>query len=91
MTTLVNIRHYRNSSFVRIDRLSKFGNPFRIGKDGTREDVIEKYRKYFYERIKTDMKFQQAVEDLRDCVLGCWCSPLPCHGNVIINYLQSGR
>lgn len=87
-TTLVNLRTCRHSCFERIDRMSKFGNPFHVGKDGTRAEVIDKYRKYFYKRIKNDIIFRWAVEDLRGLVLACWCSPLPCHGNVIIDYLE---
>jgi hypothetical protein len=31
---------------IYIGRPSKWGNPFLIGKDGSRDEVIEKYRKY---------------------------------------------
>lgn len=34
-----------------------FGNPFRIAFNETRESSIEKYRRYFYERIKNDPVF----------------------------------
>jgi len=89
MTEVINIREQRHQNFVRIDRLSTFGNPFKIGRDGTRKEVIEKYRKYFYHRIESDKKFKRAVESLKDHILGCWCKPLACHGDILVEYLES--
>ena len=89
VTTLVNLRKYRSTAVVRIDRTSEFGNPFRIGKDGDRKEVIEKYRRYFHNRLNKDRKFRWAVEALKGLTLACWCAPLPCHGDVIIDYLES--
>jgi len=88
MTTLVNFRHIRfHSEVISIDRSTIFGNPFIIGRDGNREEVIAKYRLWFYKKLE-DSKFKQAVESLRDKVLACWCAPLPCHGDIILEYLN---
>lgn len=66
---------------VRIDRATIWGNPFAIGKDGTREQVIAKYREW----ILDDPVMLKAVrEKLRDKVLGCWCAPKACHGDVLL-------
>ena len=88
-TKLINYRTYNldRSEVIPIDRRTIFGNPFFIGIDGNREDVIEKYRKQFYKKLITD-KFYQEVCQLKGCILGCWCTPLPCHGDVIIEYLE---
>lgn len=67
-------------------QFSVFGNPFKIFKDGTRAEVIEKYEQYLKERMKTDNDFKKAVKSLRGKVLGCWCSPLQCHGDVLVKY-----
>jgi len=48
---------------------------------------IEVYRVWFYEEIKKEW-FRKEVEKLRGKVLGCWCKPLPCHGDVIVEYLE---
>jgi hypothetical protein len=58
---------------------SIWGNPFRIGKDGTREEVIAKYRDYVLSR--PDLVAQ--LPELKGKVLGCWCKPLQCHGEVL--------
>lgn len=85
MVTVVNI--YKTPDFnskpgdVRIDRTTKWGNPFRIGQDGTRIEVCEKYKRYFehQERIGTF-----SITELRNAKrLGCWCKPLQCHGDYL--------
>ena len=76
------------SNAVPITRKTPFGNPFEIGKHGDRAEVIEKFRHYFYHRIKTDEQFKKDVLQLRGKHLLCWCAPLPCHGEVIREWLE---
>lgn len=64
---------------VYVGRPSIWGNPFEIGKDGTRAEVIEKYRAY----LLGDAKLMSLLPTLRGKTLGCWCSPQACHGDVI--------
>ena len=70
--------------YVRIDRRSIWGNPFEIGKDGDRTEVIEKYR----EHIRQEADLIERITELRGRVLGCWCHPEPCHGGVLIELLN---
>jgi hypothetical protein len=73
--------HCKRETFdVYIGRPSKWGNPFVIGKDGTREDVIAKYETW----IETQPQLMNALPELRGKVLGCWCSPKSCHGDVLV-------
>lgn len=65
---------------VYIGRPSKWGNPFEIGKDGTREEVIQKYESY----LLMDNKLMNDLHELKGKDLVCWCSPLPCHGDVLL-------
>ena len=87
-TKVVNKYKYKGE-YVYIGRGSPFGNPFVIGKDGTREEVLEKYRVYFYERIARDSKFKMMVLSLRGKTLGCFCKPKLCHGDIIKEYLDN--
>lgn len=64
---------------VYIGRPSKWGNPFVIGKDGTRDEVIQKYADW----IKTQPELMAALPELKDKVLGCWCRPYKCHGDIL--------
>ena len=84
----MRVVHCKREKGVYIGRPSFLGNPFTIGKDGTREEVIEKYRDYFWRRIYFDAEFKAAVEKLRGQDLACWCAPQACHGDVIVEYLE---
>lgn len=69
---------------VYIGRMSKFGdpkfgNPFMIPRDGTREEVIAKFKAW----VVTQPHLMAALPELRGKTLGCHCSPLPCHGDVL--------
>lgn len=66
---------------VYIGRSSKWGNPYRIGKHGTRKEVIEKYRKW----ILRQPKLLNSLDEICGKVLGCWCVPKACHGQVLID------
>ena len=78
----------RDGYAVPVTRKTPFGNPFEIKKGETREQVIEKFRHYFYQRIKTSEQFKKDVLKLRGHHLLCWCSPLPCHAEVIREWLE---
>jgi len=78
-TVVVNIR--REPFDVYIGRAGRgydgyFGNPFPIGPGVTREDSIERFEKYFFERIERDPEFKQRVLAERGERLGCFCKPL---------------
>ncbi len=64
---------------IYIGRPSKWGNPFVIGKDGNRDEVIAKYAEW----IKTQPELMAALPELKDKILGCWCRPYKCHGDVL--------
>lgn len=64
-----------------IGRPTPYGNPFVIGKDGTREEVIAKFTEY----VNQNEALQSLIQkNLRGKDLVCFCAPLPCHGDVII-------
>ena len=71
-----------------------FGNPFRIEDESLRDDALDRYQAYFYERIKKDLEFQNEAEKLL-CLyekhgtlnLFCWCFPKRCHSETIREYI----
>lgn len=67
---------------VYVGRPTKWGNPYVIGKDGSRADVIEK----FEEALLLDDVGMDHLEELRGKDLVCWCAPLPCHADVLMKY-----
>ena len=60
-------------------KTSIWGNPFVIGKDGTRDEVMIKYRAW----LLGNPELLKKLPELKGKVLGCWCAPLACHGDVL--------
>lgn len=58
---------------------SEWGNPFKIGKDGTREEVMVKYRAW----LLGNLELLKKVPELKGKILGCWCAPEACHGDIL--------
>jgi hypothetical protein len=69
----------RSAHDVYIGRPSKWGNPFQIGRNGTREQVIERYERW----LETQPELLAALPELAGKTLGCWCAPRSCHGDVL--------
>lgn len=64
---------------VYVGRPSKWGNPFTLH-TGSRRDVIERFRSYLLgtPRLLADL------DELRGKDLVCWCAPLPCHADALL-------
>jgi hypothetical protein len=74
--------HCKKEPFdVYIGTPSKWGNPFKIGKDGSWEELIQKYRHWI---LANPGLMAQAPSELKGKKLGCWCKPNACHGDVLI-------
>jgi uncharacterized protein DUF4326 len=87
LAVATRVVHCRRDRYdVYIGRPSKWGNPYVIGRDGTREQVIAKYRAWVLRRPE----LVAALPELRGKVLGCWCAPQPCHGDVLVDLVHSG-
>jgi hypothetical protein len=87
-TTVVNIKgKLKDMDYdVYIGRGSIWGNPFIIGIDGDREEVIEKYHQYFLHQPKLIAQ----VSKLKGQRLGCFCKPEACHGDILAYYADYG-
>ena len=60
-------------------------NPFVIGKDGTRDEVIKKYEAW----LLAQPALLAALPELRGKTLGCWCAPQACHGDVLARLAEA--
>jgi hypothetical protein len=67
---------------------SVFCNPFKIGKDGTRDEVIEKYRRFMKDKLDANSLLREKLVAMEGKNLGCWCAPEPCHGNVLLELIK---
>lgn len=65
---------------VYVGRPSRWGNPFRVTAAQPREVAIRRFRERLRER--PDL-VERARRELRGKVLGCFCAPEPCHGDVL--------
>jgi len=81
----VHCKHERHH--VYIGRPSKWGNPFVIERDGDRAQVIALYERWLLE----NEALMAALGELRGLVLGCWCAPYACHGDVLVRLANASR
>lgn len=89
--TVVNVRDgWVGVTYVGRGKQSKLGNPFVIGKDGDRDEVIAKYRAWLWVEIQKRgevwnelVALAQRVKAGEQLQLGCWCAPQACHADVI--------
>eukprot|EP00392_Amoebophrya_sp_AT5.2_P017787 g18199.t1 len=63
---------------IYVGRGSKWGNPFKVGRDGNREEVLEKYEAYL-----RSSGLRSKVGELKGKRLGCFCHPFPCHADIL--------
>lgn len=101
MTQAVNIKSDKydvkgcrssNGKILEPPHWSCIGNPFHlkdINNEQQRKEVIDLYRQYFYSRIARDPVFKQYVLSLKGKRIGCFCKPLSCHLDIIVEYLES--
>lgn len=80
-----------------VDRTSRWGNPFKVGKDGTAAECVKKYIGYilpyrhhgensgmekFY---LSEMHLRSIRDELRGKNLACFCAlDQPCHADVLL-------
>lgn len=63
---------------------SLWANPFKIGPGVSREDSIELYRQWVNSALDPEARWiKEHVHELKGKILGCWCSPKACHGDVL--------
>lgn len=81
-----SVVHLKRDPFdVRIDRATAWGNPYVLGRDGDRDEVIAKYKDWVLtSEDPTPTWIREHASELRDKVLGCWCAPQACHGDVLL-------
>lgn len=81
LTKVVNVQ--KEPCDVYIGRPSRWGNPYPISQNVSREDVIAKFREYLLGQIKENPALiDEIVKTMKGRRLGCFCSPLSCHGDV---------
>ena len=95
------VHHKKEPYDVLIDRTMIFGNPW-THKERTvaefivssRHEAIDNYRKWLtgdgFEGVLPErrQRILDNLHKLKGLTLGCWCRPLPCHGEVLIELIE---
>lgn len=79
-TIVINVRdHYDRGGAIFIGRPSKWGNPYHLKNSPDRITCVEDYARY----LATRPDLLAALPEIRGKMLKCFCSPEPCHGDVL--------
>jgi hypothetical protein len=88
MIVVINRRNQKGGFYV--GRPTILGNPYELGIDGERAEVIGKYRLWLAKTLMHDSPQRQTLEHLAELLnggmmlaLSCWCAPHACHADVI--------
>ena len=65
--------------------VSAWNNPFNTWNSGSQEEACRRYERYL-RRDRPDLMAR--LWELEGKVLGCWCKPESCHGDVLVKLLE---
>ena len=92
MTEVINLNHLGfatpGDDYVFIGRGSIWGNPYKIGRDGTRDECIAKYRVHIVKKLLIEEGLVDELMKLDGKTLGCYCKPEACHGDVLVEIIE---
>ena len=91
-TRVVHCKKEKYDVYIGRGRGSIWGNPY-SHKEGTlaefrvnsREEAIKKFEEY----LLSNEDLMKDLPSLRGKVLGCWCAPKSCHGDVLAKYADA--
>lgn len=89
MARVVNL--YHEDYDVYIGRGSEWGNPFKLDDFKERSEVIEKYEIYIREKLENSPELRGELKYMKDKTLGCFCKPLACHGDILVQIRNPRR
>lgn len=91
MTKVVNIKN--DPYDIYIGRGSPFGNPYSDNPNSqakwiveSRDESIRLYEQWVWNQPSL---IKQIRKDLKDKILGCYCKPLNCHGDILMKIAES--
>ena len=76
---------------VKVDRSTKWGNPFRITARVSREESMEKFEHWIASTPEGRDLAKAAKEELRGKNLACWCHlDEACHADILLRVSNQG-
>jgi hypothetical protein len=89
MVQIINLRDCQDwgkPGDIRIDRTTKWGNPYKLTDGYSRDKACDLYEIWLDGQLKLK---NLDLNDLKNVKrIGCWCYPLRCHGNYIKKLLE---
>lgn len=83
-TTVGNrAKHPAREGDVYIGRPTRWGNPYKLQHEGERKRVVELYRRWLTDQVRTGKITPADLAALAGKRLMCWCAPKLCHGHVL--------
>lgn len=73
---------------VYVGRPSPFGNPFSVERYG-RAGALQRYSDWLHADEQTALR-ERVVSELAGRDLVCWCSPLQCHADMLMQLANGG-
>lgn len=64
-------------------------NPFKVGRDGSREEVLDQFETLLATRLEASPALRDELIKLEGKHLGCWCKPEGCHGDVLTKAISA--
>ena len=65
---------------------SKWQNPYRVKVYGTEESL-----RLYEAHVRHTPSLWNSLHELEGKILGCWCKPRGCHGDVLIRLLEERK
>lgn len=86
---------------IYIGRPSPLGNPYPMAQESDRDTVVELYHQWLWNQIRWAgdpthehtaynelIRISRMVKAGKNVRLICWCSPAPCHGDIIVRAIN---
>jgi len=68
---------------------SPWHNPYKVSSKGyTRREALDLYRDHLIQLLEDEEILDEFIQ-LKGKTLGCWCKPDRCHGDIIVEVLNS--
>lgn len=66
---------------------SPYGNPFKVGRDGSLTEVLSKYKSW----LESQPELMTGLAQYKGLRLGCWCKPKACHVDIIVELIEGSE
>lgn len=92
MATVVNLKHSKFDIYIGRSGYGRpesvFANPFKLNAGEDRGSTLARYEAYMRDRLSKEPELVTSLLALDGKVLGCFCKPHACHGDVLVKLIN---